>query len=349
MMNLQDRISAFAALGTAIGNFRENELEFIYRNASAHNAWFTEENIKTALAGVQHYLQKENLEKWAKQYHFEENPKVVGLVLAGNIPLVGFHDFLCVLIAGHRANIKLSRQDPFLLPYLVNILMEIAPDFKASIKFSDRLTDIEAIIATGSDNSSRYFKYYFSKYPHIIRQNRTSVAILSGEETQEDLYALGKDIFQYFGLGCRNISKLFLPKGYDFTFFFEAIQPFEAIRENHKYANNYDYNKSIFLINKTPHQDNGFLLTTPSQDLVSPISTLYFEPYQSKEQVQHLIQEISQKLQCIVSKEGAFPESIPFGKAQAPELEDYADNVDTLRFLEGIGRKTEARSGKHEV
>src|SRR5690606_25251108 len=232
--------------------------------------------------------------------------------------------------------IKPSHQDPFLLAYITEILLEIAPSFKDKVAFSDQLKDIDAIIATGSDNTSRYFKYYFSKYPHIIRKNRTSVGIISGNESQKELQALGRDIFLYYGLGCRNISKLFVPEEYDFKGFFEAIQPYESVRDNHKYVNNYDYNKSIYLVNKVPHEDNGFLLVTPSQQLVSPISVLYYEPYNNAMDLNSKIDAAQEKIQCIVSEGGWFQNSFPFGKAQEPELDDYADGVDVMRFLEEV-------------
>lgn len=337
MLTLQDRIAAFTALGTVIKNFRESELEEIYRKAAAHNSWFTKENVQLALDGIQKYLQQDKLETWVKDYDLtSKSPKVVGIVMAGNIPLVGFHDFLSIIVAGHKAQIKLSHQDPFLLPYLSKILVELAPDLKKHIEFADRIANIDAIIATGSDNSSRYFEYYFSKYPNIIRKNRTSVGILSGSETDEQLNALGRDIFQYYGLGCRNISKLFVPEGYDFKAFFGAIQPYETINDNHKYVNNYDYNKSIYLVNQVEHLDNGFLLLTKSEALVSPISVLYYEHYNNEQILQDRIDSLDEKIQCIVGSKDLHAANLPFGKAQEPELWDYADGVDVMKFLEGL-------------
>ena len=336
-MQLQDRVSAFSALGVAIKNLTAREFEHICINAQSHNNWFTPDNIQAALDGIQHYLDKEKLKNWTTHYSLNPaKPKTVGLVMAGNIPLVGFHDFLSILISGHRAMIKPSHQDPFLLPYITDILLEIAPSFKDKVAFTDQLKAIDAIIATGSDNTSRYFKYYFSKYPHIIRKNRTSIAIITGKESKEELHALGKDIFQYYGLGCRNISKVYVPENYDFKAFFEAIQPYEKVRDNHKYVNNYDYNKSIYLVNKVPHEDNGFLLATPSLQLVSPISVLYYEAYSNTEDLNANIGEAHEKIQCIVSDKGWFKNSFPFGKAQEPALDDYADGVDVMRFLEGV-------------
>lgn len=336
-MRLHDRIAAFSALGTAIKNLTQAEFEHICANAQAHNNWFTADNIQAALFGLQNYLDNEKLGKWTSRYKLDPtSPKTVGLVMAGNIPLVGFHDFLSILVSGHNARIKTSHQDPFLLPYLTDILLEIAPTFKDKVAFSEQLNNIDAIIATGSDNTSRYFRYYFSKYPHIIRKNRTSIGIIKGDESKESLHALGKDIFQYYGLGCRNISKLFVPEGYDFKDFFGAIQPYENVRDNHKYVNNYDYNKSIYLVNKVPHEDNGFLLVTPSQQLASPISVLYYEPYNNAEDLNSKIDAAQEKIQCIVSDKGWFQNSFPLGKAQEPALDDYADGVDVMRFLEGL-------------
>lgn len=332
-MDLEDRISAFAALGTAISNFRQSELDYIYAHSIAHNTWFTSENVRIALAGVQRYLQKEKLQVWTNKYTFDSgNPKWIGLVMAGNIPLVGFHDFLSVLISGHKAKVKLSHQDPFLLPYLVKILAEIAPPFQENIDFVNTLTAIDAIIATGSDNSSRYFKYYFSKYPHIIRQNRTSVAILTGEESKEELHTLGKDIFQYYGLGCRNVSKLYVPKGYVFDGFFQATEVYGDIANHTKYGNNYDYNRAIYLINRDPHLDCGFLVLKEDKALASPVSTVHYEFYTDEVELKNELAARNEEIQCIVGHieaEGI----LPFGKTQEPELWDYADGIDTIKFI----------------
>lgn len=336
-MKLANRIAAFAALGKIIQNRSAEETDSLYRRASGHNNWFTKENIALALEGIVHYLQEEKLQQWLAPYNLpEENvsPKKVGIVMAGNIPLVGFHDLLSVLISGHKVHAKLSSQDPVLIPYLVNELTEIEPRFKEMIHFEDRLNDMEAMIATGSDNSSRYFQYYFSKVPHIIRKNRSSCAILDGSETGEDLKQLGLDITQYYGLGCRNVSKLYVPEGYSFTPLIENLEAYSHLREHNKFSNNYDYNKSIYLVNRVPHLDSGFMLFKEDQSLVSPISVVYYETYRNKEELKQRLAGQEEKIQCVVGKDD--PARVPFGKAQQPELRDYADGVDTIAFLKSL-------------
>jgi hypothetical protein len=256
--------------------------------------------------------------------------------MAGNIPLVGFHDFLSVLISGHFLLAKLSSDDDVLMRKLANMLVAIEPAFANNFEFVDLLKEADAIIATGSDNTARYFEYYFSKRPHIIRKNRTSVGILTGHEETEDLRNLGEDIFRYYGLGCRNVSKVFVPEGYTFDKLFEANEHRQNILEHHKYHNNYDYNKSILLVNREPHFDNGFLLITPSQQLVSPISVLFYETFSSLHDLRAKLTAVKDKLQCVVSAHGWLEGSIPFGQAQCPMVWDYADGVDTLNFLQKL-------------
>lgn len=253
--------------------------------------------------------------------------------MAGNIPMVGFHDLLSVLISGNKLVAKLSSQDNYLMKLVVNQLISNHPEFKELISVEERLTEIDCIIATGSDNSARYFEYYFAKYPHIIRKNRTSVGVLTGNESREELFELGKDIFTYFGLGCRNVSTVLVPTGYDFAAFFESVQTFESVVQHHKYANNYDYNKSILLLDQVPFLDNGFLLVKPDQQLVSPISVLHYQTYENKEEIPLILSRIQEKVQCVVGS--GF---LPFGKAQLPEVNDYADGVDTLKVLTHWGR-----------
>jgi len=257
----------------------------------------------------------------------------IGLILAGNIPIVGFHDILCVLASGHKALIKLSSHDQKFIPYLLNKLIEIEPGFELQISYIDRLKDFDAVIATGSNNTSRYFDYYFSKVPHIIRKNRNSVAILNGEESKEDLEALGHDIFDYFGLGCRNVSKLYVPKDYDFKEFFESIEEFKSVADHHKYNNNYDYNKSIFLVNLDKHFDNGFLLLKEDSRFVSPLAVLYYKEYQTIEQLGSELIKNEDLIQCIVSNSKLPLSTVAFGQSQCPGLMDYADGVDTMKFL----------------
>ncbi|REE01217.1 acyl-CoA reductase [Marinoscillum furvescens] len=329
-MTLAERIEAFSILGDKIKNISRESLEDHAFRAKNHNQWFTEDNVKRALDGVAYLLEKPKLESWVANYNnlTPKTAKVVGIIMAGNIPLVGFHDLLCVLISGHKAAIKLSSQDEYLMKLLINWLTEISPDLAAQLEIRERLNDVEALIATGSDNTARYFEYYFKDHPKIIRKNRTSIAILDGSETSEELEALGKDIFWYFGLGCRNVSKLFVPKGYNPQDFFEAIESYKSVGDHFKYRNNYDYHKSIYLVNGKDHLDNGFLLFTQTDELVSPISVLYAQEYSDTNQLRDVIAGYENKIQCIVGKD-----HIPFGTAQLPEVTDYADNVDTMKFL----------------
>ena len=256
--------------------------------------------------------------------------------MAGNIPLVGFHDLLCTLGAGHKAIIKLSRQDEVLPKYIINLLIEYDPEFGDNIEIVDRLSGIDAVIATGSDNSSRYFRKYFKDYPHIIRKNRTSVTVLTGNETKEELASLADDIFSYFGMGCRNVSKLYIPSDFKMEKLIPHFQPHEALQKHNKYFNNYEYNKAIYLVNMVDHLDNGFALFVESPELVSPLSVIYFERYETLDEVQIKLDEIGNKLQCVVGNIALNRTVIPFGKAQSPEIDDYADDVDTMEFLSSL-------------
>ncbi|MCE7060144.1 acyl-CoA reductase [Dyadobacter sp. CY343] len=335
MLSRVQRINAFVNLGKFITSPENQEIvEDWVAYAKSRNNWFTPENVTRSLEAIaREYLSREHLEKWAAQYPEPVLPKKVGVVMAGNIPAVGFHDALSVLISGHILLVKPSSDDTILITALLNKLVEIEPELTESIVFVDRLNDSDAYIATGSDNTARYFHYYFAKKPNIIRRNRTSVAILTGDETSQELEALGKDILQYFGLGCRNVSKVFVPSGYDFTKFYESIQHMDSLfLHNHKYFNNYEYNKSIFLINRVPHVDNGFLMITENKALVSPISVLHFETYDDLEAVKSALKEAEEKVQCVIGP-ADLQGILPFGKSQEPGLFDYADGVDTMAFL----------------
>lgn len=334
-MNLEQRIHAFSALGTRISNLNKTEREQIFQHASLTNGWFTSASVQSALDGIALFLNKETLQTWTSRYPTLSSEKLVGIAMAGNIPLVGFHDLLCVLISGHQALVKLSSQDA-LIEVMIKWLIEIETRFAEKIFIEERLNAAEAMIATGSDNTSRYFEYYFRTRPHIIRKNRSSCAVIMGEEPSEVLTELGKDVFTYFGLGCRNVAKIFVPEEYDFTKLLDSWTPYKEIIHHHKYANNYDYQKSILLVNQTPFFDSGFVLLTESANLVSPISVLFFERYLDQTDLQQKIQSHSEKLQCVVSANAWYPGSVPFGKAQQPEVWDYADNMDTMKFLASL-------------
>lgn len=294
------------------------------------NGWFTEANIKKALLSWSTALTEENLHKWLSQYPLREGPaKNVGIICAGNIPLVGFHDVLSVLIAGHNALVKLSSDDNLLIPGLLQIATKFDPSLASRYKIIPHKMDgFEAVIATGSTNTSRYFQYYFKHLPHIIRKGRTSVAILDGTETQEQLTKLGYDVFDYFGLGCRSVAKIYIPEEYDLDKFFGAIYPFNTVVNHNKYANNYDYNKAVWLLNREDLLDNGFILLKEDKSLASPVASLFYERYDHIAEVYSFLDSKSEEIQCIVSKE-----RIAFGQTQCPMLWDYADNIDTVQFL----------------
>jgi len=328
-MNIKDRIRAFSKLEDKIQQLSADEIDHLASSAHNLNGWFTRESVTQALEGIRYMLNEKKLASWVQGYDLGDvTPRVVGIVMAGNIPLVGFHDLLSVLISGHFAAIKPSSDDHFLAQTIVDWIIEIEPRFKKNIEIREKLTNIDAVIATGSDNTARYFEYYFRDIPNVIRKNRTSVAILTGEESGDELKGLGQDIFSYYGLGCRNVSKIFTPKGYDIREVFPHFEPYQEVINHHKYRNNYDYYKSIYLVNKTPHLDTGFLLVNSTNELVSPISVLFHQAYDSVENLQKILDDQRDKIQCIAGQ--GF---VPFGKAQQPELWDYADDVDTLKFL----------------
>jgi len=340
MISRNNRINAFITLGKFLtDDHNTQEIEDWVITANRKNNWFTPSNSASSLHAIANeFLNETKLTEWASGYSEPASMKKVGVVMAGNIPAVGFHDALCVLMSGHTLLAKPASDDQILIHALMNKLIEIEPGFKEHIKFVERLNEADAYIATGSDNTARYFHYYFSNKPHIIRKNRTSVAVITGDETSEDLAAMGTDIFQYFGLGCRNVSKLFVPQGYDFTKFYESVESFKSVCLNHhKYFNNYEYNKSILLVNGVHHFDNGFLMLVESSALVSPISVLHYENYESLNVISEFLETSQEKIQCIVGNaDSNIKDIIPFGQAQQPGLYDYADSVDTMEFLSGL-------------
>lgn len=307
----------------------------LIHRAQSLNGWFTPEQVYFAIQSWADALSEKNITTWLANYELnsQKNSKTVALVLAGNIPLVGFHDFLSVLVTGHKALIKLSSNDQNLLPFLASYLIKINSDLNNYIEFTQtKLENFDAVIATGSNNTARYFDYYFSKVPNIIRKNRNSVAILDGTETKEDLIALGEDIFRYYGLGCRNVSKLFVPQNYDFKLFFEAMYEYKDVIYYEKYANNYDYNKAVFLMSMFNILDNEFMTLKEDEGYSSPISSVFYEYYSNLDTVLGRLFTDNEKIQCIVSK-NIQKNHISFGKTQKPDLWDYADNADTIEFL----------------
>ena len=338
-------LQAFVKLGNFLVDFcdKDNQnaadwdkgLEHTIELSGYQNGWFTKENVLFSLKQWGELLTEDNLVNWLSNYKMASNQskKTIAVIMAGNIPLVGFHDFICVLLTGHKVIAKLSSQDKVLLPFLADYLISCTKELESSITFTeDQLQDFDAVIATGSNNTGRYFEYYFGKYPNIIRKNRNSIAVISGRESKEELKPLGEDIFRYFGLGCRSVSKLFVPKGYEFAHFFESIFEYDNVINTNKYANNYDYNKAVYLMSDVKLYDNNFLLLKKDEAYSSPIGTLYYEYYDSIGELTQKLKKQSKLLQCVVSNE-KIENSIPFGATQKPSLTDYADGINTIQFL----------------
>ena len=351
-MTFKQRISAFNELGQffnfIINNEKTNdeglntkfegwkeEANYAISDAEAYNNWFTKENVSLALTSWSEALTTENLTAWAQQYAFATTPKNVGIIMAGNLPLVGFHDLLSVVISGNNALIKTSSKDDKLMKFVIKFLQSNNPEFNSIIQLIERLQGFDAVIATGSNNTARYFEQYFGKVPNIIRKNRTSVAVINGTETEEDLQNLGKDIFIYFGLGCRNVTKIYIKEVVQLHKVYEAIFPWGDRIINHpKYANNYDYNRAIYLLGKDEFLDNNFLLLKKDENLHSPIAVVNFEIYDDVNKVKNFLNDNEDQIQCVVGKEMKDnPNYVEFGQTQFPKLTDYADNIDTLKFL----------------
>lgn len=329
-MTLRQRIGDLDRLGNYIKSNTgewENVKELAYRN----NQWFTPEFIEVATGNIANqFLQKPKLEQWAKQYNIPGetlDEKTVGLVMAGNIPLVGFHDMLCIFLSGHKQLIKASSKDEILTRFIVNKLIEIDEHVADKIAFADKLKGCDAYIATGSNNTGRYFEYYFGKYPNIIRKNRTSVAVLEGNETAVELDKLADDIQMYFGLGCRNVTKIYVPEGYNFQPLLEALNKYEHFADFHKYKHNYDYQLALLMMGNKMYMTNGSVLFAENKSIFSAVSQVHYEYYNNKEDLLHEL-ENNNAIQCVVGKG-----LIPFGQAQTPGLTDYADGVDTMKFL----------------
>jgi hypothetical protein len=347
-VNKETLITAFAQLGKAMVQLGKQEpwtdfslglteeeyekLQIVINRQIHFNGWFSKKSVCDSLLALGNQLSVESLTDWTSKYTYTENPKRVGVIMAGNLPLVGFHDFLCVLLSGHYIVAKMSSDDKTLLPALTELLVKFAPEIQSRITLTEnRIGEIDAMIATGSNNSMRYFESYFGKYPHIFRKNRTSMAIFDGSETEEQIHELGKDIFTYFGLGCRNVSQILIPADFDINRFFGGIINYSEVVNHHKYANNYDYNKAIHLMNQENILDNGFILLKESDELHSPLAMLFYHRYENQTEVEKYIEKQKENLQVIVGNQ-----YVPFGQAQCPMLSDYADGIDTMKWLDEL-------------
>ena len=335
LIKLSDYIKSYLAKNTE--DFKENDSEFesVVKKSEIENPWFTIENQKFALKQWSDLLTEENLKSWLSNYSPSKTSKKVGLILAGNIPLVGLHDVISVVLSNHIPLIKLSSKDKQMIPFLLKKWKEFSEN-EIEYEFVERLTDFDAVIATGSNNTARYLEYYFKNHLSIIRKNRTSVAVIKGDETEEELKLLAQDIFRYFGLGCRNVTRLFIPEDFVIDRVFESFIDFKEIVNHNKYANNYDYNRAVYLLNQDKFWDNNFVMLKEDEKLFSPLSVIHFSRYSSLDDVKNFIQENEEDIQCVVGKDDLGIETVYFGEAQNPGLDTYADNVDTMQFLEVI-------------
>lgn len=335
LLKLSGFIKEFLAKNQEDYNESDLDFELLLKKSEIENPWFTIDNQKFALKQWADLLTEENVKNWLKDYSISKTSKRVGLILAGNIPLVGFHDVVSVVLSNHIPVIKLSSKDKYMLPFLLRKWNEFSNN-EIEFEFVEKLENFDAVIATGSNNTARYLEYYFKNHMSIIRKNRTSVAVLKGDETEVELQLLAKDIFQYFGLGCRNVTRIFIPQDFVIDRLFESFIGFQDIINHNKYANNYDYNRAVYLLNQEKFWDNNFVMLKEDDKLFSPLSVINFSRYDSLDDVKSFITENEDNIQCVVAKDELGFDSIRFGEAQCPALNTYADNVDTMKFLEVI-------------
>ena len=342
-MNLNNRITLFVKLGRFFSDYINNNLESLEKNkfdkaineSILHNSFFSKKNILKSLLSWSNVLTKKSIDNFLSNYmiKIKKREKKIAIVMAGNIPLVGFHDFFCVILSGNFAVIKLSSKDSHLFKFILRFLVNENPDF--STKFDvveNKLQIFDAVIATGNNISANQFELYFKKYPKIIRRNRHSIAILNGNETKKEIELLANDIFYYYGLGCRNVSKIFIPNNYNLDILFKSFVLWNEVINKNSYANNYNYYRAIYLLNKEVFFDNGFVLLKESEKIGSPVGTIYFEYYKSENQIKEMIKKNNEKIQCIVSNNN-YRKTIKFGETQMPNLNDFADDIDTFNFL----------------
>ena len=342
-MNLNNRITLFVKLGRFFSDYINNNLESLERNkfdkaineSILHNSFFSKKNILKSLLSWSNVLTKKSIDDFLSNYLIKnkKREKKIAIIMAGNIPLVGFHDFFCVIISGNFAVIKLSSKDSHLFKFILSFLVKENPDFSTKIDVvENKLQIFDAVIATGNNISANQFELYFKKYPKIIRKNRHSIAILNGNETKKEIELLANDIFYYYGLGCRNVSKIFIPNNYNLDILFKSFVLWNEVINKNSYSNNYNYYRAIYLLNKEVFFDNGFVLLKESEKIGSPVGTIYFEYYKSDNQIKEMIKKNNEKIQCIVSNNN-YPKTIKFGETQMPNLNDFADDIDTFNFL----------------
>ena len=334
-------IQAFTALGDLLNDYTSKKtrnddwiekLDNALVSASSQNKWFTKENLHFCIAVWGQTLNENNITEWLSAYTEPKKSTRLALVMAGNIPLVGLHDVICGLASGCSIEAKRSSSDTILLPFIVDFLTSVMPEWKDKVRFTEeKLTTYDKVIATGSNNTARYFEFYFKKKPHIIRKTRNGIAVLDGKETHKDLAALCQDMMQYFGLGCRSVSHLMIPEGYDFNDLFMALYEHKDLIQHNAYANNYDYNKAVYLMQEQELLENGFMMFKKDEGLNSPIACVHYSTYTDLKEVKQRLENQKEAIQCVVSN--CVEEALSFGQTQYPRLGDYADHVDTMAFL----------------
>jgi hypothetical protein len=330
MINRTQLIAAFVNLGDSFRADNE-KLNAAINRTYYENNWLTEESYWQALLHWKSTLTTANLENFIAPYKIAKTPKNIGVIMAGNIPMVGFHDLLCTLLSGHIAIVKPSSDDKYVMLYIINYLSAIK-GLQDRVQVVERLEGLDGVIATGSNNSFRYFEHYFKNIPHLLRKNRKSMAVLSGQETSEELELLANDVFKHYGLGCRNVSFIYLPKSMNITRILDHFMGYKHLENHNKYANNYTYHRAILLMNGEQHLDTGFILPKERLDLLAPLACINYAYYQSKEDVKRFIEKNTEEIQCVVGNYSEL-DTIPYGKSQEPDLQDFADNINTLKFL----------------
>lgn len=331
MISQKDLISAFCHLSTILED-KNQDLINVINQSYANNNWLTSDNYWKSINHWKGSLTQDKIQEFISDYPIAPKPQTIGIIMAGNIPMVGFHDLLCVLLMGHTAQVKYSSDDPYVIEYLINCLKSYNPKLNNRIVVTERLQSIDAVIATGSNNSFRYFESYFKHLPRLLRKNRKSIAILDGSETEKEYELLAHDILTYFGLGCRNVSQLFIPNGRPIEKILDCMMDYSHLINHNKYANNYTYHKALLLMNSEQHLDTGFLLPKRRRDLLSPLACIHYDFYESIDEIDDFISKNKEDIQCIVGNYSS-TDVIPFGKAQYPDLKDFADNKNTLEFL----------------
>lgn len=337
-MTLQkDLVSAFCHLSSKLEDINQDLINVV-NQSYLNNNWLTSDNYWKSINHWKGSLTKYNIQEFITDYPITTESKTIGIIMAGNIPMVGFHDLLCVLLMGHNAQVKCSSNDPYVIKYLINCLKLYNPKLNDKIVITERLKSIDAVIATGSNNTFRYFESYFKHLPRLLRKNRKSIAILDGSETEKEFELLGQDILTYFGLGCRNVNQLFIPNGRTIEEILDCIMDYSHLINHNKFANNYTYHKALLLMNNEQHLDTGFLLPKRRRDLLSPLACVHYDYYESFDEIDDFILKNKEDIQCIVGNYSS-TEVIPFGKAQYPDLKDFADNKNTLEFLSTLNTR----------